>query len=103
MAFHPSLEESLRQKIGTMSLPADIRAVADYLTGELREEGYLDATLDEIAETRGLEPTLLEAGLAALQRCEPTGVEARSLAECLPLAQAIIARPPFSPKSAGTG
>ncbi|AMY71511.1 RNA polymerase sigma-54 factor [Frigidibacter mobilis] len=55
------------------------------LVAELREDGYLDATLDEIAAETGMAPDLLEQALAALQACEPPGIGARDLPECLAL------------------
>lgn len=82
---HPSLGESLRRQIGTMQLAPTLRALAEYLTGEVREDGYLDATVEEVARDTGQPRSQVEAALEALQRCEPTGVGARDLAECLAL------------------
>ncbi len=81
----PSLVADLRRQIGLMPLAPEVRAVAEYLAGELREDGYLDTDLDEIAAEIGIPQALAEAGLAALQDCEPAGVGARSLSECLAL------------------
>ncbi len=55
------------------------------LLSELREDGYLDATLEEIADERDVPVDWLLAGLEAVQRCDPPGVGARDLAECLAL------------------
>lgn len=81
----PSLGESLRRQIGTMQLSPEVRALAEYLTGELREDGYLDVTVEEVARDTDRPRSQVEAALEALQRCEPTGVGARDLAECLAL------------------
>lgn len=51
----------------------------------MREDGYLDTSLGELSQSHDLSLAGLEAGLAALHRCEPTGVGARDLAECLRL------------------
>lgn len=80
-----SLGESLRQQIGLMVLPPSLRALALYLTGEVRDDGYLDSTVEEIAEATSLSRADVAEALAVLQRCEPTGVGARSLKECLAL------------------
>lgn len=42
-------------------------------------------TLEEIAEATGAPLAVLERGLAALQRCDPPGIGARNLPECLAL------------------
>ncbi len=85
MAGALSLGENLRQQIGAMVLPDPVRAMALYLTGELREDGYFDSSVPEVAEATGRPVADVLAGLSALQRCEPTGVGARTLAECLAL------------------
>ncbi len=85
VAARPSLVEGLRAQIGAMSLSADVRASAEYLAGELRDDGYLDDSLEAIAATTGVGEETLLAGLRALQACEPTGVGARDLSECLAL------------------
>lgn len=85
VAGRESLSVSLTHQIDLQRLDADTRATAMFLITQLREDGYLDASLAELAEAHGLGLALLEAGLRALQRCEPTGVGARDLAECLRL------------------
>lgn len=77
--------ERLQAQIGLMPLAPEVRAVAEYLAGQLRDDGYLDGDPAELAETLGVAPALLAQGLTALQSCEPAGVGARSLAECLAL------------------
>ncbi|MFN0115391.1 MAG: hypothetical protein ACKVPY_12015 [Paracoccaceae bacterium] len=76
---------ALVAQIERRRLAPEVEAAALFLAGELREDGYLDTTLERIAEEFRLPIAPLEAGLAALQGCEPAGVGARSLAECLAL------------------
>lgn len=85
LAAEPSILDRLRAQIGLMPLAPDVRTMAEHLAGELREDGYLEADLAEIATELGVPASLAEAGLAALQGCEPAGVGARSLSECLAL------------------
>lgn len=85
VAARPSLGETLRGQIGAMVLSPQQRALAEYLTGELREDGFLDTPVEEIAAFTKLPQAQVEEALAVLQRCEPTGVGARDLAECLAL------------------
>lgn len=80
-----SLGERLRRQIALQRLDGATEAAALYLVGELREDGYLDVALAEVAAETGAPQAVLEAGLAALQACEPAGVGARDLAECLAL------------------
>lgn len=81
----PRLLERLHWQIGLMPLTPQVRAMAEYLAAELRDDGYLDVPLDEIAKDVGAPIDAAEAALAALQRCDPPGIGARDLAECLVL------------------
>lgn len=75
--------ERLRRQLALMRLPPDLGAVAAYLTECLTDDGYLAEEPAAIAARLELpEAQVLEA-LAALQGCEPAGIAARSLAECL--------------------
>ena len=83
LVAHTGRAERLRGQIAEMSLPAAQQALACYLTECLDEDGYLDEPVAEIAERLDLPEIEIAAGLAALQRCEPAGIGARNLAECL--------------------
>ena len=80
-----SLHDRLARQLAVQHLDAPTEAAAAFLIGELREDGYLDATLEDLADSTGAPLTLLEAGLRALQRCDPPGIGARDLPECLAL------------------
>lgn len=80
-----SLADRIRRQVMMQRLDQRTEAAALYLIGELRDDGYLDADLDEIATATGAPLAVLEAGLAALQASEPAGIGARNLAECLEL------------------
>lgn len=80
-----TLLESLTGQLATLRVDAEVRRAALLLVTELREDGYLDAALDELADDHGVPPAWLEAGLVALHRCDPPGIGARDLAECLAL------------------
>lgn len=84
-AARESLFLSLQKQLAALHLPQDVLRAAFYLVSELREDGYLDAALAELSTESGLAPDLLDRALAALQRCEPAGIGARDLAECLAL------------------
>jgi RNA polymerase sigma-54 factor len=88
LAGRTGLREHLRAQLGqarTDGADGALPLVARYLVEELDEDGYLRADLLEIAGRLGVPPATAEAALALLQGCEPTGVGARGLAECLAL------------------
>jgi RNA polymerase sigma-54 factor len=59
------------------------RAIAQALVDCLDEAGYLAYPLEELAELLGAQPARIEAVLTRLHGCDPAGVFARNLAECL--------------------
>ncbi|HXE25278.1 MAG TPA: RNA polymerase factor sigma-54 [Roseiarcus sp.] len=61
------------------------RMIGAALIDGLDEAGYFVGSLDEIAERLGASVEQVERVLARMQTLEPTGVFARSLAECLAL------------------
>lgn len=60
-------------------------AVLHYLVGSLNERGYLTCSVEEAALACGSSLEEAERALARLQRCDPPGVGARDLKECLAL------------------
>jgi len=85
LAETPTLRAHLAAQIGQMRAPETARLAARALVEEIDERGYLAADPSELAARFGTSAETLAAGLALLQRCEPTGVGARSLAECFAL------------------
>ena len=80
-----SLHERVAAQIRLMRLEAPVRAAALALAGELGADGYLEGDPEAILTHHGLGAQSAAAGLAALQACEPAGVGARDLGECLAL------------------
>jgi RNA polymerase sigma-54 factor len=60
-----------------------VREAADSIIGNLEDTGYLSTSIEEIASRDSLAVADLEAALKAVQTCDPAGVGARSLQECL--------------------
>jgi RNA polymerase sigma-54 factor len=85
LAERPALRDHLRAQLGQARAGDGMGLIARYLVEELDEDGYLRSDLLEVAGRLGVSPEKAEAALALLQGCEPTGVGARSLAECLAL------------------
>jgi RNA polymerase sigma-54 factor len=130
----PSLENFLSQpgtltdhlfwQIGSLSLSPAIREAAEYIIGNLNEDGYLNASDEELLEgylheqlnpepesedarknghsaLSGVSPALidrakanLEAALAVVRHLDPVGIATRDLRECL-LAQVEAQRKEF--------
>ena len=95
----PTLVEYLMQQLALSQLSARDKSVVNTLIAALDEGGYLSQSLEEIAEL--LPPELevgmdeLQIGLHYLQSFDPTGVGARTPAECLELQ--LRALPPDTP------
>lgn len=86
----PSLIDHLDRQIGMAARDDQSAFIARHLSGLLDEAGYLSANVPEVGALLGVDPEAVEEALTLLQSCEPTGVGARSLSECLAL-QAIEA------------
>jgi RNA polymerase sigma-54 factor len=78
----PSLHDHLRAQIG-IGLPAEFARIAEYLVDCVDDRGYLSAPLEEIALLFGCSLDDAEEVLRRLQACEPAGVGARDIVECL--------------------
>lgn len=90
-----SLEQTLSSEItlrehleGQLQVDIDdprMRMIGRQLIEMLDDAGYLRTSSEEIAQTLGAEPELVEQTIQALQRFDPTGIFARNLTECLRL------------------
>lgn len=81
----PTLRDHLLGQIALAPGRPPARMLAALLVDELDDDGYLRADLARLAERLGADSGLAEEAVAILQSCEPTGVGARSLEECLAL------------------
>jgi len=86
-----SLREHLLWQVNLLQLTAADRAVAVAIVDAINEDGYLDATLEEIRDAVNADESLddaleldeIAAVLKLVQALEPAGVGARDLKECL--------------------
>ena len=60
-----------------------VKEIAENIIGNLDENGYLTATLEEIAQQGNYSMEDVEEALAMVQEFDPPGVAARDLRECL--------------------
>ena len=80
-----SLAEHLHAQIGATTRDARKCAIASMLIDQLDEAGYLPTPLPEIAADMGIDLAEAEEALRLIHTLDPTGVGARSLAECIAL------------------
>jgi len=80
-----TLRQHLTEQLLLSVSDATDRMIGTCLIDQLDDSGYLTGDLGELAGQLGCAPERLEAVLAVLQGFEPTGLFARSLAECLAL------------------
>jgi RNA polymerase sigma-54 factor len=82
-AAEVTLAEHLEGQIGAVASDPQTAFIARHIIGLLDEAGYLPATLEDIALDLGVELYEAEAALELVQSLDPSGVGARSLAECI--------------------
>ncbi|HZK66396.1 MAG TPA: RNA polymerase factor sigma-54 [Chloroflexota bacterium] len=82
VAAEISLQERLISDMRSL-VPGNLLHVAEYLVGNLDENGYLACTVEEAAYECSAEEPEVELVLNLLQTLEPAGVGARNLRECL--------------------
>ena len=78
-----TLPDYLRSQLSVSLIDDDTRDAAESIIGNLDEDGYLTASLDEMASNGGHESGVMERALKAVQSLDPAGVGARDLKECL--------------------
>ena len=85
-----TLTDHLLWQLGSMSLDVHLREAAEFLIGNLDDDGYLGTTLEELAEVfAGAEDSpeaaqaRMRAALAVIQRLDPAGIGALDLRDCL--------------------
>lgn len=85
VAARPTLAEHLGEQIGLIIRDPAERLIARFLVDGLNESGYLTVELEAVAAQLGASMETVETVLAKLQGCDPVGVFARNVRECLAL------------------
>jgi RNA polymerase sigma-54 factor len=78
-----TLGDHLRSQLSVSIISDVARDAAESIIGNLDEDGYLAASLEEIASIGEHTLGQVEQGLRAVQSLDPAGVGARNLCECL--------------------
>jgi len=79
----PSLQEHLEWQLQLSPFEEDERRAAEFILGNLDDDGYLQESVEAIAGESGLPVEAVERTLAKIQTFDPPGVAARDLRECL--------------------
>ena len=89
-----TLSDHLAWQLGALTLETGLRQAAEFIVGNLDEDGYLSVAEDDLAQsfrqfpsTRSLNAEealdLVRRGVDLVQQLDPPGVGARDLRECL--------------------
>ena len=78
-----TLTDHLEWQLGLTLAPDGVKAAALSIIGNLNEDGYLTATLEEISSSGGHETADVKQALKLVQEFDPLGVAARDVSECL--------------------
>jgi len=78
-----TLPDYLRSQLSVSLIDDDTRDAAESIIGNLDEDGYLTASLDEMSQLGGHDRAVMDRALKAVQSLDPAGVGARDLKECL--------------------
>jgi len=99
----PSLEQTVRTEINLLeAMESQIRVcqtspvvchVARYLIGCMNDNGYITETDEQVVRQLGVSLATVEEAVRLLQTCDPVGIAARDLQECLLLQMDLVAEP----------
>jgi RNA polymerase sigma-54 factor len=79
----PSLSDHLLWQLHLSTSDPGLVKGGEEIIGNLDDDGYLRATLDELAQQSGVPLREMERALALVQDFDPLGIGARDLRECL--------------------
>jgi len=79
----PDLYDHLLWQLRLSHAPEEIKKVAEMIVGNIDENGYLTASLEEITKAAETQKETTAIALSLIQSFDPPGVAARTIAECL--------------------
>jgi len=83
IAHKESLRDHLLWQLLMTSPTQEEEKIGSLIVGNLNEDGYLEASVENLATMSGSDPDKIEQVLSLMQTFDPTGVCARDLRECL--------------------
>lgn len=78
-----TLADHLLWQLNLTRVTEDELRIGTEIIGNIDEDGYLRASLDELAHSCGIDREVAESSLKKIQEFDPMGVGARDLKECL--------------------
>jgi RNA polymerase sigma-54 factor len=79
----PNLADHLTWQLSMSDASPRTKEIAAFIIGNIDEDGYLRASVEEIIASGGFEPDEVQKAIDAVQSLDPIGVGARDLRECL--------------------
>lgn len=79
----PTLRSAVMRQLAEMGVPDKLRSAAMLIAGTLDARGYLPVSLEALSMEASLPLSDLTDALGMVQCCEPRGIGARDLQECL--------------------
>jgi RNA polymerase sigma-54 factor len=79
----PDLPEHLSWQLKLSDMTDNQKTIGEVIIGNVNEDGYLQCTIEEIAEKESFDVHEVEAVLYRIQEFDPIGVASRDLKECL--------------------
>jgi RNA polymerase sigma-54 factor len=86
----PSLAAHLMWQLGFVELTPAQREISALIVGNLNDYGYLQETVEGIAEAAGVTIDATLEVITKIQRLDPVGVAARDLRECLQVQAEVV-------------
>ncbi|OGW61419.1 MAG: RNA polymerase sigma-54 factor [Nitrospirae bacterium RBG_16_64_22] len=83
LANRETLTDHLLWQVRLTEASPSQREACEAVIGNLDENGYLDASVEDLVKLTGQNPEEIEAAIRVVQGFDPPGVGARTLAECL--------------------
>ncbi|MGH9458762.1 MAG: RNA polymerase factor sigma-54, partial [Thermoanaerobaculia bacterium] len=79
----PDLTDHLSWQLAMSEASPEIKTVAAFIIGNIDEDGYLRASIEEVTDGTGATEEQAEEAIRRVQSFDPVGVAARDLRECL--------------------
>ncbi len=83
LATQTTLTDHMEWQLGVLNPPEPDLSIANEIIGNLDDKGYLQSSVEEIAQAGPYELADVERTLKFIQHLDPVGVGARDLRECL--------------------
>jgi len=85
-----TLNDYLMWQLGLSSMTDLERRIGEQIIGNIDPNGYLAASVEEIAVLESVAPAVVECVLKSIQEFDPPGIAARDLKECLLIQSRIL-------------